>query len=316
MKRHALSLALALAASYSGAQFFESEPNDTKATANIVSGMVAGNTITGHSMGNQDIFRVSTAAAPPAIYQHRLRLWTSMPGPAGGHFGQILGRTQSNGIIDPNSHAILQTTGNPRFNQWYGFGKQESIYYQVRGDSFTEADYVATLETEVVTPHFLGTFVSGQITITTVDRSVTNPNTDLWIYDANFNAIEGYGNDRSNAEPPFANNAALTRTYAPGTYYLALSNYNLANNLPSPADDGNRNGPVLDFADALINSTTSASDLNFGVIHAGGTSEFLAQKPGFFGVYWARFDVAPVPERTTMAALALGVGLLLRRRKK
>ncbi|HVL39588.1 MAG TPA: PEP-CTERM sorting domain-containing protein [Fimbriimonadaceae bacterium] len=268
-------------------------------------------------MGNRDVFRVSTAPTDRAIYRHRLNLWTSMPGPAGGHFGKIVGLQQTNGTIIPDTYWVMQTSGNPRFNQWYGFGKGESIYYEVMGDSFTEENYVATLETEVVTPDYLGSFREGLITISTVARNLaTNPDTDLWVYDSDFNAIPDYGNDRSNASPPYANNAELTRSFAPGTYYLALSNYNVANNLPSPADDGYRNGPVLDFPDAIVNTSLSPSDLRFGVVAGVFRSEFTAFKPGSFGIYWARFDVHPVPEPGTIAAVGLGLATLILRRRR
>jgi hypothetical protein len=299
------------------AQFNESEPNDNKSSANVFSGLVTGSTINGTSTGNPDVFRISTAAAAPGIYQHRIRLFTTVPGPSGGHVGRLLGLMQVNHTIGGDTPGQTSGVSSLRYNQWYGFGKAEQIYYQITGDSFTTAPCVATLETTPVTPVFLGQFQAGQITIDTVGRNpATNPDTEIWVYDANFNAIPGYGNDYSGAGAPWSNNARLTRTYAPGTYYLALSNYNLANNLPLPADDPNGIGPGLDFPNAIMNSNTSPAELDFGIVDSRGTREFQADKPGPYGVYWARFDVVPEPGTVLGLSAALSaLALRLRRRR-
>ncbi|MCL6624587.1 MAG: hypothetical protein K6T17_08245, partial [Fimbriimonadales bacterium] len=63
----------------------------------------------------------------------------------------------------------------------------EHIYFRVTGTSTTTADYDATLEKVPVTPVDIGVFQPGTITITTVGR--TTLDTDLWVYDANLDAI-------------------------------------------------------------------------------------------------------------------------------
>jgi hypothetical protein len=55
---------------------FESEPNDTKAQANFIANMLAGDRIIGNSISatgtGLDYFRVQTAAAALGIFRYRL----------------------------------------------------------------------------------------------------------------------------------------------------------------------------------------------------------------------------------------------------
>src|SRR5437667_62288 len=78
------------------------------------------------------------------------------------------------------------------------------------------ATYTATLDRVAVTPATVSpAFGAGNITITRATGVTTN--TDLWVYDANFNAIAGYGNDDPSTS---STGATLTRNFNPGTYYL------------------------------------------------------------------------------------------------
>lgn len=282
------------------ADFPEVEPNDAKATANPVYPLMSGDTISGISTASSgvglDYFRVKTGPLPPTIYRHRLTITT--PGTA-GHTGTIRGLTQSAGVINPTSDAAYQTSSTsttpPRFNQWYGFGREEEIYYRVTGTTTTTLPYVATLSTEpvVVTP-VPGTFLPGAITITTYGQGHTT-DTDLWVYDENFNAIVDYGNDDAFGQS--YSQSTLTRDYLPGVYYLGVTNYNFANNLASPPDDDYRGGSVLDFPDAAANSnTTLALGVSFSITDATGVPVAVAStKAGPFDVNWFRFVVI-IPE--------------------
>lgn len=311
------------------AQFTETEANETKATANTFSGLANGATITGNSTGSStttagttsaDTFRVSTAAAAPGIYRNRLTLTTT--GTA-GHTGSIRGLSQSTGVISTTSDATFQsstaTTTPARFNQWYGFGKSEELYYRVAGTTTTTANYVATLETTAIVPTDLGSITRNAVSSSFVISSAgqTGVDTDVLLYDANFNPIDlnddilGVGVGQS----------TITRSLGYGTYYVAISDYNTANNQASPATDNFRGANVLDFPNIVANSSTSTNqDVDFTIVNGASTltTGGTALKVGAFDVNFYRFSVVPAP--SSVAVMAMG-GLLpafalLRRRKK
>lgn len=255
---------------------------------------------------------MSTAASSLAIYQHRLTITTA--GTA-GHTGTIRGLTQTNGAINAGTDAAIQTSSTTttpaRFNQWYGFGRAEELYYRVTGGAATTSDYVATLSTTVITPTNLGSFQPGTINISTLGR--TTADSSLMILDGSFNAIAGFSND-DEPSPGTSLQSSLTRTFAAGTYYLAISNFNLTNSQTSAPDDGFDDSARLDFADAIVNSSTTVNvDLDFGITDSLGTTEFSALKTGPYDVLFYEFEV--VPEPGTMAALGLGLAALARRKR-
>lgn len=279
--------------------YTEVEDNDRKDRANIIDAIAPGQRISGTTTGSSstagpasaDYFRVRTQAMPLGIYRHRLVINSESP----GHTGAIRGRTQSGGVIDPASDIDVQSSTTistpPRMNQWYGFGKQERIYYRVVGSAATGFPYNATYTRDVITPVQLATtFAPGAITITTMNRGYVS-DTDLWLYDAQLNTVGG------NDDWPGASGLSrFTTTLAPGEYYLAVAPYNLANDRASSADsslEAFANGPALDFPDALAQST-SLVDVNvaFAVIDSAGTHTFPATRPGSFDVYWAKLIVA------------------------
>ena len=286
--------------------FNEVEPNDSKAAANLVADMATNDTIVGVSTGaggapgpdSADYYRVRTAARTPGIYRHRLRLTTSG---SAGHTGSIRGLDQTNGTIGTTDVAVQSSTSAttpPRFNQWYGFGGQEEIFYRVAGQSFTTETYRATLTTDSVMPVDIGRFRpggaagDGNLRITTVGQG-HQTDTEVLVYDSALAALSGYLND-DEPSPGTSLQSTLTRPFAPGVYYLALSNFNTANQLPSPADDRTRTGNVLDFAGALVNSSTTVNlNLAFAVIDATGTHAFPATKTAPYEVLWWRFTVIP-----------------------
>lgn len=337
MKRVAILTMLVASAAAYAAVYPETESNDSKATANVIAGLVSGDQIQGNSTSSSgvglDYFRASTAAAPLAIYRHRLVLTSA----TAGHTATIRGLSQTaapvdtmpglpwDGVVgtagtaDNAAQTASTTTNPPRFVQWYGFGKSEEIYYRVTGTTSTSADYFATLETTTVTATDIGSYAPGMIQLTTFGQGHSS-DTDMWVYDSNFNAMVGYGNDDEapNAVSGGPGSGAtlqsfFARNYAPGVYYLAISNFNVMNNQPSPSDDDFRTGTLLDFPNAVANSsTTTAVNLTFRITDSAGTTLQVANtKTGAFDINWFKFTVTPEPSSLALLGLA---GLLIRRR--
>lgn len=328
---------LVVGSSAFAAIFPEAEGNDSKATANLIAGMVAGDSITGVSTSASgaglDYFRVGTAPLAAGIYRHRLVLTSDVV----GHTGTIRGLNQIASAVDTlpgipwdgvvgtpgPTDTTVQTsstaTNPPRYNQWYGFGKAAEIYYRVTGGSTTTAPYNATLESQLVTPVDIGMYQPGSISINSFGQGHSS-DTDMWVYDSNYNAIAGYGNDD---EAPNAISGGpgtggtlqsfFARDYAPGVYYLAVSNFQLSHNMPSPSDDDFRTGSLLDFPDGIANSSTTINlNMTFTIADSGGNSLQVANtKTGQFDVNWFRFTVTPEPTSLVLLGLA---GLLMRRR--
>jgi hypothetical protein len=311
----ALSLALAsgLAMSaYAQTNFPEVEPNETKAQAlaNLAFVLANGDTLSGNTTGSStttpgaasaDTFLVKTAPAALGIYRHQMVLTTT--GTA-GHVGTIRGLNQTApgpgpGVIGTTDTAVQTSSATAttpaRMNQWYGFGKEEQVYYRVTGVAGTTADYLATLTTTPVTATNVGSFAAGMVTIDTIGRTgATQIDTDLWLYDSNFSAIAGAGNDDESVlggGTGVTGGSLLRRTLTAGTYYMAITNFNFANDQPSPADDDFRTAAVLDFPDAAANSSTTANvNVGFAVTDASGPQVFAATRSGF-EIVWVTFTV-------------------------
>jgi hypothetical protein len=297
-----------------GAGFVEVETNENKADADTngnITFTAPGDYIRGNSTGSAapDYFHLKLPAATLGIYRNRLTIETLG---AVGHTGTIRGLDQTAtaagvwtalgtvGTPVAGSDATIQTSATSttpaRFNEWYGFGKQEELYYRVTGAAATTGDYLARWTRDAVTPVDIGNFLSGNITITNVDPAGPSTNTDLWIYDSGFNAIDGYGNDGASINGGHTVNTSirswLTRSYTAGTYYLALANTNVANNKGSPCDDNSRTGALMDFANVVVNnSTTTNVNIQFSVTDGSGTTPFSVTRTGSFDVLWYSFTV-------------------------
>lgn len=302
----------------------EIEPNDTKPFATNAFGLVNGDTLSGNTTGSStvtpgatsaDYFRLRTAAGALGIYRNRMIITTT--GTA-GHTGTLRGLTQTAGVPNAGTDSAVQTsstvTSPARFNQWYSFGREADIYYRVAGTASTTAEYTATLEQTAVAPLIVaGSFNAGSLTINTVGfTGATQTDTDFWVYDSNFNAIPGYGNDDHFGGTTLG--STLTRNYAAGTYYLAISNFNIANNQGSPADDDFRTGAVTDFADVILNSSTTANlNVSFNISDGVNIVTTSATKVGAFDVVFAQFTVIPTPGAAALFGLAGLAGVRRRR---
>lgn len=307
--------------------FPEAEPNSVKTEATAVTFGTVGDSLIGNSQGTSatagsglattvDMFRLTLPTATPGIYRNRLVITSNTV----GHTGTIRGLSQSAGIINTTSNSAAQTssttTSPARFNQWYSFGQGETLFYQVAGSATTTADYAATWERQAVTPTNIGNFAPGTIEITTVGQGHTT-DTDIWVYDSSLNAIPTYGNDDEFGTSSLG--SRLSRTYAPGTYYLALTNFAFSNDQASPTDDDFRSGTVTDFSGIALNSSTTANvNVAFQFTDANGTQQFANTKVGAYDINWIQFTVgAAVPEPTTwalMGTVLAGTGGYLYRR--
>lgn len=292
--------------------FAESEPNNSKAAATLVSCMLAGDSITGVTTGTSvaagdtsslsaDYFRIRTCMLPPGVYQHRLTITTSG---AVGHQGTILGLDAVN--FPPPTITSLESaiqsssplTTPPRFLQWYGFGRSEELYVRVTGVSTTTAPYQLTLSTVAVPVAALPvTLLAGQITITTEGQGHTT-DTELKVYDATLHPIPGFGNDDTPLALPGGGvqlQSTLQRTFAQGTYYLLLSRFNLADDRLTGADDLYQDGDVLDFPDLVLASdTNTGSNVSFAVTDVAGTTAFPTALPNSpYEIVWFTFTVGP-----------------------
>lgn len=292
----ALALTLAAPAAFAAA---ETEPNDSKATANLMAlpaastiGVITGNSVAGTGAG-LDYFLVRTAAqAAPGWYRHRLIITTT--GTA-GHTGTLRGLTQTAGVINAGTDATFVSssaaTTPARFNQFYTSEASADVYYRVAGTASTTADYSVDYEVTPVTVLTgpAGLDAAAPITITTVGQGHTT-DTELWVYDASRVAIPLFGNDEE-PTPGATAQSRLTRTFTVGSYFLALTNFAFANHLPSPPDDRYLTGNVLDFPGVAANSST-ATAVNVAV-SIGGTA-VPAIKANPYEVLFVSFAV-PTP---------------------
>ncbi len=277
----------------------EVEPNDTKATSQAIAlsqGLgiwgVSTGAATAAGIGSADNYLVTAPAAAPGIYRNSITLTT--PGTA-GHVGTIRGLTQTAGVVNAGTDAAAQTsslnTVPPRSCIWYGFGKQERLYYRVQGVGApaTAAEYLATFQSVPVTPTLIEENIGDNSNTTvTIARDASSTQTlDMWLYDSNYSPL---------ADGGYEGTASFTRTLAPGAYYLAVSNTNTANNLAQPSDSPNRASPVLDFPNAILNNspgtvTSVPLNLNLTIAHSRGVTAVPVGKTYSFDVMWFKFYV-------------------------
>jgi hypothetical protein len=290
---------------------FEAEPNNTKLEANMFV-LEPGNVIVGTSTASTgtadpaspDYFLVQTASAPLGIYRHRLTL-NNQATP--GNSAWIRGLTQSAAAPGPwpgpvGSATTSESTGQAhwldsanRINIWYGFGRQEQVYYRVSGLASTTGQYMAIFDTTPIVPTDLGTFSAGAITINTGGQGHTN-DTHVRIWDADFSPIHGYANDGASTNGGAPTNLTTTsflrREFPAGTYYMGIAMGNLATNQGSPCDDNVRTGPMMDFADVAVDTGTQiVTDVSFSITDSAATTPFVASRGGRGEIAWFRFTV-------------------------
>lgn len=299
----AACLSLALGASAAAQNSYaEFEPNSSKIEATNVHCIHSSDWITGTTTGASttpgstandtvDMFRISTCALPLGIYRHQMFITSTTP----GHTAILCGRNQVDGVVGPLEVPVQSSspgTTPVRFNQWYGFGRSEEMYYRIEGTPTTTAPYNVVLSSSIVTPlNFPAYVTEGSVTFSTVG-SGHNSNTDLWVYDSAFEPLFTFGNDDSPIGRTYQ--STLTRTISAGTYYLAIASHNLASDQASPADDGNRNGNVFDFPGSVAcSSMATGVDLTFSIADFQHTTPMVLAATSPYEVKWVRFVVIP-----------------------
>ena len=298
----ALLLAVGLPTAVFAVDYPEIEPNETKAQAltNGAFTLAAGDSVSGSTTGTStltagaasaDTFLVKTTPAALGIYRHRLVITT--PGTA-GHTGTIRGLASTSTGATAGGDSTFQTSSSSttpgRMNQWYGFGKEEQIYYRVTGGSTTTADYTSTLSTDVITPAAFATSPEAG-TMTIFHDVATNSayDRDMFLFDSNFNPIAGI--DDGDA-------IALSVTLSPGTYYIGYGRWQTA----AGPTAGNsiiqgtyQSGTVLDFADAAATNSASVGTqpvtLNISAVNGTHSASDIAL--GSYDMAWFSFTVDP-----------------------
>ncbi|CAN5793673.1 hypothetical protein BH11PLA1_BH11PLA1_23440 [soil metagenome] len=275
----------------------ETEPNDTKATGNAIT-LSDGSTLCASSAlatgAGQDFFRISVPTAAGVIRRNILGLTSDTP----GHALSLRGHTQTNGVINADDlavqNAVITATG--REVMWFTMGNSAAADARVAnvlvaGNESTGADYKLTMASTVETPIESGVTVdAGSVTLSTVGVGVNTNDTDMYLLDGNLNIIPGAGSDDANAN---TFNSEIVTTLSAGTYYLAISNYNLLVAAASPATDAFRGGNVIDNPGVIANSSTSiATDLTTLISSNGGAPQVVvAAKTRSYDVRFIKFTV-------------------------
>lgn len=315
------SLALALIATGAFAQttFTETEPNNTKATANAFT-LAPGDSLAGNSSSaDPDRYFLSFGAQATGVYLNTLT--TSGSGFSGGLRGLAL---TNSGAIDASSDATVQfmvapETGTTRINRFYTFGRATGIGYSLTSTAGTATPYTVAYTQSAVTPVTVASaFTAGTFTINAGANS-TAQDSAIVLYDSAFNVV-ARNNDAS--ATTFA--SRISASLAPGTYTLAITNTNAATNVGPDANEANNFGPdsstnVLE-RDAILVATDSTQNVNLPLTIADSSGNSYAATFTKANKYQAGFYTftvaAPVPEPATFAVLGLGALALVRRRRK
>lgn len=220
----------------------------------------------------------------------------------------LLGLSQNNGVIDPNSTVAAttqfksgQTAGGQDPLVFYTHNPSVPVFVDVRitpiAPELAEGTpYTMLISSFETLPSFFTATTplrAGPITIAA--QSPASPqDIDTWLYDADFNPVPLAGNDDfGTPDGPSQFTVNLQR----GTYYLATARGNLVNNQPAPPGDLQRNAPV--FASPNL---TSGSDHGFDApltplaitfITPDGSQTINSESRSF--ISWIKVEVAPVP---------------------
>lgn len=248
--------------------YVEQEPNDTPATATVVTPFVVGDSVTGATRG-------TTTSGSNELTADFLALWLA-PGPginrveltlthpqAAQMNWSVRGISQASGVLYPalpmevvGTTLATPTTRTARV--YVSGGAPAKLLVRVTGRSTTTADYTITMTSVPVTAQQISGLYPGTMTFTTVGQGYST-DTELWLCDASGYPIPGWGNDDT-APPLFASpRSTLRRTLPAGRYFLAISDSDLAVSEPNPSDDGNRSRPATEDRGIVVGTSATVN---------------------------------------------------------
>ncbi len=303
------ALALAMPCAPAQTTYSGVEPNQNKFEATPAPDMVAGDMLEVFDCGftaSHNVFRVGTAPAPLAIYQHR---FTGIP----SDDIEIQGRGAIEDLAFPQSVEILSSSKDIDpfltlpYVAWYGFGKSEELYVDFNTIAGCRAGNPGTsvLSTTTVTPTVLAPFQA----VTTGSRQLfidvlgvgQERDTEFQLFDSEFNPIYAAGRDQPTS---FSSTASLAVNVADGRYYLAVSDHELATHLPPTALTPEFRVPseITDFRGTVVNGSSNFPiDLLLRVSDFvnNQTQELQVTKTSSFEVLWFQFDVGTAQASST-----------------
>jgi len=159
-----------------------------------------------------------------------------------------------------------------------------------------------------VTPIALaGTFNPGSVTVSSLGQG-HNTDTEIYVYDGALNPIPlGHQDDPIGT---VASPSTVTLTLAAGTYYVAIADWNLANNQTdlSPTEQAD-NDPLLDFPNVMANNTVGLNvNVQFSVTEGTTTTVVPALRANPFEIVWSTFTVGVATTPNTPYCFGDGTG--------
>ncbi|MBL0869283.1 MAG: hypothetical protein IBJ18_01765 [Phycisphaerales bacterium] len=283
----------------------ESEPNDSKALSGTfvstvgtsMCGTSTGSGLSGGGLSTADYYKITTAAHP-GIVRRSLIIESLGTLPT----LTLRGTDQTAAVINPALDSTLQTAsvlaGNTRV-VWYTFGNDtsadaRSIYARVAGSTSSTSQYRLTVNSAdaVVPADLVRSITPGSVTISTVGQTgATQTDTTLVVLDSNYNIIANFSNE-DEPLPGTTLGSKLTRTFAAGTYYLAVTRYNTAISTPAASDDQYKSSETTDFPGVMVSSSTSVNtNISFQITDGTGAFVTSATAAGNFDIKFYKMVV-------------------------
>ena len=110
------------------------------------------------------------------------------------------------------------------------------------------------------------------------------------MYNGEFFPVAGGRSD--DAGGTSGNRSTISLLLGPGTYFLAISDANTADDQPSLFGDLAPLRPISDYRGVLVNSSAATNlTLNYSITSSDVSNQIRAVKPERYGVYFAVFTV-------------------------
>lgn len=322
---HSLSLAAGLlcaawSASVSFATVFTLPTigsNTTKATALPLGPLNPGDVVSGtvgttSAQGTYALLTMSTA--PLAIYVNRLTFADTSAGTTMRSW--IYGHNQTSAGAGTTNTAIQTANGaGPGFNQWYSFGKGESIPLNTFGTTTASGPLTLNYTRQAVTPLDGGTFTTGLISFA---GTIGADRKHVQVFDGNLEPIQITAGVGLQDVDTISRGIAISYNFAPGTYYLAAGLRNTATTMLAPATSGSRTEALSDYPNMVISGATSINTTSLSLTGTDINGSRLIDIPrgGAYDVQFVKITVVAVPEPTALLAGAAPLLCLTRRPRR